>query len=634
MTELHWQKKDSGMQCILVWDIEDSPPADYDKTLLWRSCSESVSSDVISIPNLVEENADYLRKRYLSWVYELGEMQVHGKRLVDHLELRPGFSYWWMTLLAEKCNFAKSPQINVAIKLMAFESWIADQSIGHVVLVTSNAPLADCINSWCSSSGIVFEWQSIPDQSKQSSWRHNFYRSLPYTLQALLWLALYLFQRWPLKGVGLQDWRYSEGGTTFVSYLLNLVPNSLKASRFESKYWGNLPNDLLHDGCKTNWLHIYIKDALLPTARKAAAAIRQFNATGLGCQVHVTLDTFLGWRVVFKAVRDWLHIRRLGIQLQNFPVAGQRAAINLWPLLKDDWWRSFVGQEALVNLLNLNLYEAALGSLPSQRVGVYLQENQSWEFAFIQTWKTVGHGRLIGTPHSTVRFWDLRYFFDTRNYDRQDMNRLPVPDRVALNGPAALDAYWVGGYPAQDLTEVEALRYFHLVGSSVNSRRVLRSLGSALRVLVIGEYLLSQTVAQMSLLQKATQFLPANTLFTLKSHPACPVKLDDVRGIKVTVTMEPLDTLLVGCDVVFTCNITSAGVDAYCKGVPVVSMLDSSILNLSPLRGCDGIIFVSTPEELADALLSQSSFHCSDENRKDFFILDPMLPRWRKLLLA
>jgi surface carbohydrate biosynthesis protein (TIGR04326 family) len=91
--------------------------------------------------------------------------------------------------------------------------------------------------------------------------------------------------------------------------------------------------------------------------------------------------------------------------------------------------------------------------------------------------------------------------------------------------------------------------------------------------------------------------------------------------------------LLAECDVAYTSSVTSAAVDAYCVGVPVVSVLDPNTLNLSPLRGCEGVLFASTPEELASTLIYATSALSTVREHKNFFTLDSRLPRWRKLLL-
>jgi surface carbohydrate biosynthesis protein (TIGR04326 family) len=618
---------------VVIWDADGIPPSGHSVTVLWRSYDTGGRDDVISIPQQIENNSVSLRTRYLAWVYELGEHRIRNKRIVEHLEIRPGFSYWWITLLAEKCNFAKSPRITDAIRLMAFENWVTGRSVDRVVLASANQPLAECIRRWCVSLGMKFEWQRMSDEPENPSWTKRLYLSLPNSLQVLVWLARYLVNRWSLRGVGLCEWRKTEGRTTFVSYMDNLVPDTAKDGRFESRYWAHLPDDLQHDGYKANWLHLYIKDELLPTPGGAANAIRQFNKTGHGVQVHATWDTFLSVRVVLRTLRDWGRLAWACRRLHPSLSLSRGAALDLWPLFEEDWHRSIFGQTAINNLLYYNLFESALKSLPKQQVGVYLQENQGWEMALIHAWKAAEHGRLIGSPHSTVRFWDLRYFFDPRTYCRNGVNDLPLPDQVALNGVAAMDAYQKGAYPIEDTVEVEALRYLYLENARAEPTPVSPPLNSSLRVLVLGDYLLSNTLLQMRLLEKSAQCLPVGFIIMIKPHPNCPVQPADYPGLRMEMTMEPVSKLLAECDVAYTSSLTTAAVDAYCAGVPVVSVSDPDTLNLSPLRGREGVFFVSTAAELASALVSAASVPRILAERQDFFTLDPKLPRWRKLLL-
>lgn len=618
---------------LLVWDADGPPPVGDWTVVLWRGFEESAAPEAVSIPRLVETHAEDLRTRYLAWIYELGEIHIQGRRVVDHLELRPGFSYWWMTLFAGKCNYAKSPQITDAIRLMAFENWATSRSFGSVVLVSANQSLAECVRSWCARLGVAFEWRRVASQSEHLSWVKRVYQSMPHTMQAFAWLVRYLVIRWPLRGVGLKAWRQTVGQVTFFSYLFNLVPDAAKEGRFESRYWAHLPDDLQREGCKTNWLHLYVNDALLPTAVKAAEIIRQFNKAGQGGQEHATLDAFLGARVIVKTLLDWGRLAWAGRCLRQSISSTPSAGVDLWPLFEESWRQSMSGQTAISNLLYYNLFELALKSLPKQRVGVYLQENQGWEMALNYAWKAAGHGRLIGTPHSTVRFWDLRYFFDPRSYCRKGGGDLPLPDKIAFNGIAVREAYQEGGYPLEDMVEVEALRYLHLCNVGTEADIVSPPSNGPIRVLVLGDYLLSNTQQQMRLLEKAMRLLPQPVIITVKPHPNCPVRLEDYPMLRMDVTMEDISKLLAGCDVAYTSSVTSAAVDAYCAGVPVVTVLDPNILNQSPLRGREGVLFASTPEELASALIFAASAPRLVAVQQDFFTLDSKLPRWRKLLL-
>lgn len=619
------------MEKLLIWDSEGSPPTGDYTAVLWRDFGAAVMSNGISIPRLIEENAEIIKARYLAWVYELGELNLYGKRLVDHLQLHPSFSYWWMTLLVEKCNYSKSPQIYDAIRLIAFSDWVGQRALDRVTLVSANQTLAMCLRSWCEKYGVAFDWQKLSKSNVSMHWSRHVFSLLPVAVQALVWLLKYLLKRWPLRGVGLRNWQEGAGSITFVSYLFNLVPEGMKVGRHESHYWGTLPEVLRREGYKINWLHLYSEDAVLPNAKKAAAIIKSFNKRADGMELHVTLDTFLTVRIVFNVLSDWIKLSWNGERLKELIESNDKGSLELWPLFVGDWRESTCGITAMSNALYRSLFDAAMKVLPKQQIGCYLQENQGWEFALIQTWRIANHGRLIGVPHSSVRFWDLRYFFDPRNYRKNKNELMPLPDQVALNGNAATDAYLKGGYPSDDLIQVEALRYLYLSYTKAHTSLKSSNMGQGLRLLVLGDYLARNTQIQMRLLAQAAALLPIGTIIIAKPHPACHINAEDYPELRMRVTNQPLIELLPHCDVVFTSAVTSAAVDAYCAGVPVVSTVDPTMLNMSPLRGYAGVFYVGTPTELIRALQSI----CSDEffasSLSNIFTLSTNLPRWRKL---
>ena len=113
------------------------------------------------------------------------------------------------------------------------------------------------------------------------------------------------------------------------------------------------------------------------------------------------------------------------------------------------------------NIVKFHLFEKAMCSLSVQDLGFYLMENQGWEFAFLHSWKSSNHKKIVGCPHSSMRFWDLRYFFDKRDYNQNRKYPMPLPNQVAVNGKMALNMYKNSSFPKK-LTELEALRFMHL----------------------------------------------------------------------------------------------------------------------------------------------------------------------------
>jgi len=305
------------------------------------------------------------------------------------------------------------------------------------------------------------------------------------------------------------------------------------------------------------------------------------------------------------------------------------SSLDFRPLFINEWLDSLTGQGAILSCLRISLYEKIFSQIPHQKTGVYIQENQPWELALIYAWKAAGHGKLIGTPHTNVRFWDLRYFYDTRSYKDTGKNALPAPDIVAVNSPVAKNAYLEGGYLELQIAEVEALRFLSLLNRTPFNAKADSS-GTALRVLVCGDFLRATNHKILSWLSVAARSLPPDTSYVFKPHPACPVNIGDYPSLMLKTTDAPLFELYAGFDVIFTSNITSVAVDAYCSGFPVVQMLDGNDFNLSPLRGLKGVIYVTDPENLAEALLNAR--HHKNLELEPYFYLDADLPRWLRLL--
>ena len=152
----------------------------------------------------------------------------------------------------------------------------------------------------------------------------------------------------------------------------------------------------------------------------------------------------------------------------------------------------------------------------------------------------------------------------------------------------------------------------------------------ALAILVCGDILSTTNEQMLDWLNKALPILPDNLTIKVKPHPARSIDPEKYPSLNLKIFNEPLHHLLSEVDVTFTSNITSAAVDAYFSGVPVVSMLDGDSFNISPLRGLNGVSFVTSPSELASALLNSRG----KENlqAEPYFFLDRKLPLWRKLL--
>jgi len=614
---------------IFISDTEQPIVDNHNDVIYWSSYTNSEVDGIFSLPLLVEKNADNLKSQYLALIYEFGKAKIRDKQIVEHLKIRPNFSYWWMTLLVEKCNYSKSPQISNVIKLIGLREWLKENKYEGIYLITDNKELLDAISLLSKELLIDFEWIKEKEVKPKSGRVKQVFSVLPNIIQQPIWLLYYILSNWSLKGVGVKEWRETTATTTFVSYLFNNIPELVKQGHYGSYYWTDFVDLLNKKQHSTNWLHFYVKDNLLPTAKNARKAINEFNKSKNSNQCHVTLASFLSISLIYYVLKDSYKIARLAKTI-SFQIKIKSG--YLWPLIKQDFEDSMKGISAISNILYFNLFEKAMNELPPQKKGCYLQENQGWEFGFISTWKSAGHeNNIIGYPHSTVRYWDLRYFFDPRSYERKDESDLPLPSYVGVNGSDAKKMYINGSYPPNKLIKLEALRYLHIHDSIINRNKRDDNVLKEKVVLVVGDYLKKITDLQLDILSSALVDINQSTHYIIKPHPGCPINMEDYPELSGELSKKPIQELLAISDVIYSGPTTSAVVDAYCVGLPVVTLLDGKALNLSPLKDNKGVYFVTNSKELAAAINNAKATN-SDQG-KNYFYLHTGLPRWHEWLI-
>jgi surface carbohydrate biosynthesis protein (TIGR04326 family) len=622
---------------IVVWDQADSPPAGGGAVLCWRSYAHG--SSVSSVPRYLEAHAERIRSKYLAFIHDLGESLVAGRRVIDHLNLGDGFSFWWMTTIAEKSPL-KSPRIYDCLRMFALEEMLAETHPSHLTLVSSDRSLAQAMRATCRNLNTGFKWEHRGTRQKWSL--RSVYDALPYALKAVLSLR-YVMMRWPLRKSKGPSWFADRAAIFICSYFIHLDPTLCARGQFHSRQWESLPR-LLHDsGRRTNWLQLFLFSLAVPDVGTGISWVRGFNADAASQGCHAFVDGYISAGLLLRALTSWLRLCAASRRLRHIPSAfrPQGSTLWLWPLLRDDWRRSLTGQIGIGNCLAVEQFDAALEGVPHQEIGLYLCENQAWEKALLRAWRKHGHGRIIGVQHATAPFWHLYYFDDPRSLTAKGECALPLPDQLAVNGAVAWSAFIYAGYPEGRLVQVEALRYLNLAALATRSGRngarhneaAAAAAPLALKVLVLGDLIPRSMHHLLGMLVDAMTLLPRQCQVTFKPHPGYAVDLAKYRSLAAGETTDPLAQILPEYDVAVSANSTSAAVDAYVAGLPVIIGVDGDDLNLSPLRGQAGACFVSSSQELAAALQAIGGVRpAPDSDRREFFWLDAEMPRWQRLL--
>ncbi len=614
---------------FLVWDFLSVPPTSNDTCLvLWRQYADCYRG-AISIPQYIDQNPKQIRSEYLEYIFKLSRLEHHGMPIGELLQIREGLSFWWLSLLQEKCNYAKSPLIEDAIRLIAFDICISETPPTSLKLASRNVRLAQSLSQWCKQRSIAFYWTC----SEVRFISKIYYASrFPYIIPIIGAFAYYLrfiMRHWALIPVSHQTPLDGMPDIHFFSYLPHFSPDLPLQPDFDTIYWGTLPAFLSRNNIKSRWTYLFSgKPPTNHDILKLNSTFRQDSSF----QARALLANYVSFRVLLTSLTDWLRIFLGSLPVTITLRTSSLHRNYLWPLFADNWFDSIAGISCISNCIYLALLESFFSSLPYQRIGFYLQENISWELILNYLWRKGGHGALIGVSHSTVRFWDLRYYNDPLVYDIESLCPLPAPDFVALNGPLAISQFRAAKYPSSRILEVEALRYLYL-SDNLPLIAKKKSHDPPLNILVLGDYSATTSYALIQLVVRAVPLLSSKPVIDFKPHPLCSIDLSLYSVINLASPTAPLLHLLSDADLVIS-STTSASVEAYLLGKRVIFYSDPCHLNLSPLVSfSSSAAFVNSPQQLANTIESSPASKSLSLTPEPMFFLERHLPRWHSLLL-
>ena len=615
---------------LVVWDGSGDTPVDRGTVCTWNSYAES--DGVLSLLRYAEDHASDLRERYLAWVDELGESRVGRRRVVDHRAVgRTDFSVWWMSSIFEK-SFASSPTMSFVVRILALDAIVSERVPFEVEVVSDRPEVRSAVRRLCSRHSVSCVSSRAGQIGCLRRVRQRLVRLVPRPVRAGLAMLQYVSSSRPALGRRQERWHDSGEALFFVSCFGYSNPGEAKEGRFDSAYWKGLKEVFEELGTPTNWLQYFVPTSDVPDLGSAVEFLARINANPDDQGTHAFVNAYLTPTVLIRVVLRWFSLLPSSLPLRALArrTFGPSIHAAIWPLVRGEWRDDLRGARSVHHLLWLGLFEAVCRDLPHQRCGLYLCEGVSWERAFVYAWRMNGHGRLVGVPHATVRFWDLRYYTDSRTRDRGGPYALPQPDLLVRNNVTARVAFAAVDVPESRIVDCEALRYAHL--HDLERIDAKRGGVGILRVLVIGEFRPRSMAKMLQMLVAAAEELDIEMTFTVKSHLMLPIRAEDYPSLALKSVTAPLSEIVGDFDLAYSSNGTSAGVDVYLAGLPVVVWLDDDDINLSDLRGQPGVRFVSESADLVDAVRAVVGGEYCFSPPMEFFTLDPGLPRWRRLL--
>lgn len=597
------------MKCVPI-DITDrvstrTPCGQGSLVFVWDEFLEE--DNAISLPSIVEEKAAFYRAAFLSWSHDFSQTKINETTLYEHLKLEDDFPFWWTSSLGQRFNINAASSINDVIKSMAFFDYLAQEKIRptSISITTERTDLSVFFQKWGKRRGIEVNVKLVSSSKKVK--------------KSVLLYALYLF-RFVVYGMFDQSKKKSQQNE-FVFF--DIFTHLEKGAEFKSNYWTKLVEALEQNSVQ--WNHLYYKTRERFSYLNSLKRIKLFNAKK-NLHKHQLIEQNFDLVDYLKTIKRFYTIRKSAKKLlpelsKAFVCPNRR--IDFSPYLIDDLMDSLVGQEALKNCFYSVLMEKVVNATPIHVKGIYLQEFQPWEIALVHYWKKEDRNDLIGMPHSTHRYWDLRYFFDEKFFHQYA--RDIFPDHIAVNGDYSYERCVENGYPKAILKPVEALRYLH--HPSVPLKR--KNKGKAvLNLLICCDYQSSTSKRLFEMVDQAIKSGKLKCNVKVRMHPAFPLAEELFHQYDFEISKEEMVTALQETDWVITSNLSAIAVDAYYQGCNIAQLSDGLYFNLSPLRGVVNELLFNSTEGLKNMLLNQKH----EKDSISYFTIDSKIKKWSLIL--
>ena len=577
------------------------------KKLYWNTVSSNKNENIITY---LEKDRSLIRQKYLEFIFNLNNNLQNDRKFKKLFTYNKNYNLWDMSLINEKCPI-KSKCISDCLKLIVLENLITRYKPKKITLDFDRKDIIDSIKYLCANRiEVIIVRKYFHYNFLNINKYYIFFKTLYFILN-FLYLTVRTRKKRPRHSPDVTD------QVSIFSYLINFNIDEDK-KEFHSSYWGDLPSLLEKKFRKINWHHYPTNNLFDNNISKTLDNLSSENNS------HCIIFNKLNYKIFFLSVVKYFHIyfNSFFIDKVKNKFLLKNSKINLWFLLEDNWIKSIQGSSLFYSIIVVNIFDAYFKDLPHQKLGFYLYENQSWEKAMITAWKNYRHGKIIGVAHSSIRFWDLRYFnYYSINVCDDDFY---LPTYVSVNGELSKNTLINNNFPAERILETESLRYNYLL----NIKKV--NAASSNNVLLLGDIDKEATLSMIYKFRNVISTLPESYRYEFRSHPGSEISLRTIPEVGILDCTSDFKTAIDQNSIIVITGSSTSAIEALFYEKNVIIYTDYRDVNLSPLSEVQGIRFATSASELTD-LIKNNHFSKTIDKEKIFW-LNKDLPRWKKVI--
>ena len=517
---------------------------------------------------LLEKNKKKLRSIYVNAIYEIINNKTNK---INHFTFK-GMNLMEMSLINEKNPF-KSSCIFDCLKLLVIEDIVKQKKIKKIFYYGKNYNVHKSLKLLCINSKLSY-------LNKNFIFNKFKFKSI-YFFKGLLFFLIQILKNFKLTN---NFKRYSQ--ITFFSYFVHF--KSTKSRKFDSNLWGGVPKQLNYKKKIVNWFHFYVPSNQIQNASKANKLKKSLNLNKY--ENHNFINSYLSIENYTLSLLNYLKLCLKNLLIlennRNF-FKNRYSKSNFFYFLQEDFLSSLFGSTLIYNLMNIQALDKLLKNIPKQKIGIYIIENQSWEYALIKFWRKYNHGKIIAYFNSSIRFWDLRYLKKKNEFKLHERN----PDQYLVNSKIFKNEAKKIGFPKKKLHLVEALRYSKLKHTTKIKKNK--------KILILGDILLEETLSLLELTNKIVPKLKGYK-FYFKPHPTMTSKSINMLKSKyhylkiVYISSEKFNNF----EFVVCSNGTSAVLDCLALRLNFCSVKPLNSLNLYPIEKYQKLFEARSAEDL------------------------------------
>ena len=593
---------------FILWNLKQ-PPSSINLNsviIFWNNSSIIEDDSQISISKFIETHDTLVKDEYLKWVNNLSQ----NSNLNDYFSTDSNYSLWLSSVLLSKQVMSKSYNIEI-LKLIAFNHYVKKNNVTRIKIESDNYKLNLVLYEYCLENKI-----EVSNTESLKFHKSNKLSNLISVIYGVYWVLRFYFNTLNIKKLRNFFSSHNAKITIFTFFDKNSI-----CSSNENKYWIGLNKYLKSNNIKSNWIHISsINDNSIESKKINEKFKNDFNNSNKN-EKHLLLNEFMSLKIVIKSLATWIKLAFKFIKYKKNIFIPKIGYFKVEPLLNNDLQNSLIGSYSISNIVYFNLIEKVLKTLPKQELCLYTYENQSWEYSLLFNWKKLFGSKIIGNAHSSVRYWDLRYF-NHQDYFVNNFN-YSFPDLILVNSSISTKCLIDSGTPAERIVEVEALRYNYILDLDTQEKN-----NNSKEILILGDYSKSITEELLEIVYQT--FKDVNDInFSIKFHPFCILDLSKYEQINFKIINNPISEIINNYEVCLSCAPTTAAIEFWEKNKKVITYVSG--INFSPLLGCENVCFAYNKKELYKSVVSKPKTSKSNLNN-NYFILNKEIPFWAEII--